>query len=498
VRSASSASDGPIDSATRQLTLLERRAGDLRTEKCLAIGLQVMCAISLLPLLYTSLYTHPAGADDYKYSQWEGFQQTWLGHYSKGGGRYFGALMVMLSPVHWHSVLGYRIACITLLVLFGWSFYRLISTAICTYTSAPKYMAGAIGAAGVVLMVNNMDALSESFFWYSGAMTHMLPAILFTWLLMLFIRLKPEPGKLQQIAGIALCIAIMGGGELTMMLCLLTCLGYWLYYRRNEVSSRRRYFGILLLICVVLAVLALLSPGAHQKQGRLHRELFMVLPNWLYFTQKFALKWMLDPFLLAFSAAVVIVTQRYTLRKPFLSLFGAFLLPTGIMYLLAFPGHLTLGALFFPRIMNIIYIFFALAWIVFVLHLSYAIRMAIREEGMGPKLFQQALLIASFVVLLVSFNTHDLRNYNLFITYKGLAKKIPQRYSAELNSRYRMIQNGSDTVRVPQLTTKENNVLYFLDIGKDASHDQNRHYARYWGKKAIAVVKDSSGIAKPY
>jgi hypothetical protein len=153
-----------------------------------------------------------------------------------------------------------------------------------------------------------------------------------------------------------------------------------------------------------------------------------------------------------------------------------------------------MGTLFYPRIMNVIYVFFLLSWLVFVVHLSYAIRQLMLTNVTHSSQMRQLLLVAAFIIASISFNTHDLRTYNLFTIYKGLAKGIPQRYSNELEHRYALLRQGGDTVVVPRLTTKQNNVLYFLDIGASPVNKQNQHYAQYWGKKAVLLTPDTATI----
>jgi hypothetical protein len=246
----------------------------------------------------------------------------------------------------------------------------------------------------------------------------------------------------------------------------------------------------LLITCIIGAIIFGGAPGNYQRLTEQHRPFHMVLPNWLYFTQKFAYEWICNPFLLAFSVLLIIVTQHNPLRKPLTNLFCAFLLPIAILYLLFLPVNLLLGTVYYPRVTNVIYVFFILGWIFFLLHLSFAIRQLLAQNNMAA-IVRHALLIASSMLILISLNNHDLRNNNLFATYKGLVRGLPQRYSAELNDRYRLLQHSQDTIIVPQIVNKYDNIVYFLDITPDPAHEQNVAYAHYWGRKAVARAQNS-------
>jgi hypothetical protein len=454
-----------------------------------AIVVQLLCCALIAPLVYAGFFTHPAGADDYRFAQWEGFFSGMLHLYRTAGGRYFSAAMAMLNPLHWHSIPGDRYACLAMLLGFIISFYLLMRRALLQYTSEPRLVAGAVAAASLVLMLNNMDDPDENFFWYTGAVTYTLPAILLAWLLQLLMRLKTQPGRWQWIGGCTLSVAICGGNELTALLLLALCFGAWLWQRRQGNVALARFFGVLLLLCMVCTALSVAAPGNYLRLGTQTRELFMVPLNWAYFTQRFLFRWISDPFLLLFSGGVMAVAWRYPLRRPVMSLLPAFLLPLILVYLLFLPGNLSLGTLYYPRIVSTIYFLFVLGWLVFLLHLAAAMRRWTPGKHVGKAQWAQLLVIALIVAVLAGLSRKEQPTYILPMTYCGLAKRVPQRYSAELEARYRMIRAGGDTVLVPPLTTKNDNPVYFLDITTDSAWPQNQFYARWWGKKAIALTK---------
>lgn len=461
----------------------------------LSIFFQLLCLAALLPVIYVCRYIHPSGADDYPDATWNSFAETFLYYYNTNGGRYFSLAALLLNPLHWRSMIGYQLACLALLLLFLWCFYSLIHEAIERYTTAAPHISRLIAAMSVVLMLMNMKGLAQNFFWYTGAVVYTLSAVLMSqFLRMLMASQDCMPGAKQQACLYVLCIAIMGTNELMMLLCLVLCIASWIINRTQARHQKAKLYGWLCIVCIVCAIIYVTAPGNYHRLDEQQRSLGMSLPNWLYFTQKFAFTWIKNPFLIGFSIFVIIITQQYALRKPVVSLLGSFLLVLAVLYFFFLPVNVMLGNLYYARVRNLIYVFFILAWIGFLLHLSYAIRQLLLNHSSDRAVLKQLLLVCGLVILLFSINTNDLRLSNLFVTCKGLAKGIPQRYSAELDARYGLLRSSGDSVTVARLTTKDDNIVYFLDISADPKNYQNIGYARYWGKKSIAVAHDSIAI----
>lgn len=459
-----------------------------------ALLIQLLCVVAVAPMLYLCRYVHPSGIDDYLNSDWKSFGTYFRHLYSTSGGRFFSFALIMLNPLHWHSMVGYRLACGAIFIAFILSLYLLIRTALCVYTSAPRFAAGAVAALSVVLMLTNMDGLAENFFWYTGAVVHTVAAILMAWLLHSLMSLPERVSVARRIYLCMLCVAIMGSSELLMFLCLAVCLTGWLYSRANGLTLQKDIYRLLLLVCVLSGIVYIIAPGNYMRLDNQHRSLTMVLPNWVYFTQKFIYTWLFDPILLMYSVALIIVTQQHPLRRAYLSLWTAFLLPIGLVYLMSFPVNLFLGTVYYPRVMNGIYVFFVLSWTVFLLHLSLALKVLLSNVPSSTLFEQRAMLIAGFITVLISLNTHDLRRNNLFLAYKGLARRIPQQYDEELKARYRLLNQGGDTITLAPLKTKYGNAVYFLDIFPEPQHEQNVAYAHYWGKKSVGRAKDTTAI----
>jgi hypothetical protein len=446
--------------------------------------------VLILPILYIGIFNHPCIADDYQNARWTSFfgiQKTLYLHWS---GRYFNNLALILCPLHWRSIAAYRIAVIAIIIVFALVYMLLIRQGILKYTDAPPSIALAIGAASMALLLNNFPSISEGFYWFSGEVTYVLPAIFAFLLLSILIyvdHLNSIKGYLLAIAGLSAAAAI-GGNETMLVLCDLIVAGAWLFYKRQGRVVHSRFYFRLLIICAICSAIAILAPGNFHRQSVNPRNIAMVPPTWLYFSQKAFFQWITDPFLLLFSTLVLILLGRLPLHKPRLNLVVAFLFPFATILLLALPAHYALGTTPPPRVMNVVYTFFLMGWLVFLLHLSTYFRTFLANRPLRAPYIRQAIAIAITLTLLIAVNTRDLRNSNIFSVSKSIAKGIPAAFNQELNTRYQQILSSPhDTVGLVPIVHQQGNPLYLADIISNKGSVGNHHYANYWGKKLVYI-----------
>ncbi|MBS1615556.1 MAG: hypothetical protein JST06_05500 [Bacteroidetes bacterium] len=453
------------------------------------IIVHLLCFVLMMPLVYAGFYAHPSGADDFSYATWSHFQSGFTRLYLGFGGRYFSTLLVLLGPLHWHSILGNRLACLLILIGFLGTYYSFIKSLLIRFTTIGNAWAGSLAAITVLVILNHMSSPDESFFWYTAAVTYTVPAILFAWLMMLLMRLETSPKSGLRLTAYLLALAICGGNEMISLLLLCLLWALWLGYKKQGFDSFARFYRNLFLLSIMGLTIFLISPGNYVRIGTQRHEWFMVFPNWIYFTQRELFRWISDPVLIFFSAAVLLFFSSHPLRRPHLSLWAAFLLPFGVTYLFVLPCQIMVGSQFYPRVANTVFIFFLMAWLIFLLHLATAIH-EVSKDGFAKGKRSFVLVAAAIFLATISGLSRIPRpEYGVVMTIRSLAMRVPQRYDAELKARYQMIRAGGDTVLLPPLTTKDENPLYFLDITTDPSNPQNKYYAQWWGKKAIALSR---------
>ncbi len=444
--------------------------------------------LALLPMLYIGIYNHPCPADDFQNAGWRSFSGIQGELYRKWSGRYSGNLAASLCPLHWHSMKGYRLAVIGMIAAFALAYGATGAYGLRQYVRVPPRIAIAITAMAAALLFNNFPSLGEGFYWFSGEVTYVLPATAALCLMLLLLRVDGQeaPGGGALAGAGLLAAAAIGGNEIMVALCDLTVFGGWIYYRSRSCKAQSRFYGWLLIICGIFSAIALLAPGNFARQAVNPRSLVMVLPNWIYFSQKAFFQWITDPFLLLFSALSVLMLLSVPLRMRRVNLLTAFLLPLAIILLIGLPAHYALGKEPPPRVMNMLYTFFLLGWLLFLAQLTGVLRAGFAAADGGLK--RQVAGVIGIVALLISANTHDLRQANVFIVSKSLTKGIPQAYDAEMRARYaRIAAARGDTVGVPPVHYQAGNVLYVGDIIALKRATTNRHYAAYFGKGVVFI-----------
>lgn len=472
--------------------LSPRWSGRFRAPGWLPWLLTAGSVLALLPFFFIACFNHPAIVDDFENVRWTSFPARQWELYRHWSGRYFNNAAVSLNPLHWHSITGYRWAVIIIMTLFALAFAALVAFVLRRLSDAPRRTALAVAAASTVLLFNNFPSLPQGFFWLTGAATYALPAIAAFALLglLLFLHGRERLRWSAWTAAALLAVIAIGGNEILLVLCDALVFAAWRHWKRQRQRQKTRFYFSLLILCGICSAIALLAPGNLERQAVNPRPLAMVPVNWLVYSTHACYAWIADPFLLLFSMCAGWLLAPFSFRVHRLSLLQAFLLPLLLVFLLTLPAVYGLGVAPTPRVMNLIYTFFLLAWLVFLLRL---IRF-LKELPLNPEqrnVARQAGIILLLLLALISVNTQDLRRSNCFAVTKSLIRRIPQSYDREMRARYAYIAAAKkDTVYLAPLRTKEGNPLFLVDV-TDWPSNSNRFFAEYWGKKM--VFADTTG-----
>lgn len=472
-------------------------SGRLSVPRWLRWLIVIGALFALEPVFYIGVYNHPCPADDYQNAYWQSFFGAQKDLYLHWSGRYFNNLAVSLCPLHWRSFFAFRATVILIMLAFALAFLWAVMRGLRVFAGISYSSRWAIGAATTALLFNNFPSLSEGFFWYSGEVTYVLPAVAALCLLGVLMRVNEDaaPGAGTLLIAAILAAISIGGNEILLMLCDVVVLFGWLYYKRKGKVAQRRFYVRLAIVCISCTALSLFAPGNLIRQHVNPRNVAMVPPTWLYFSQKAFFQWITNPYFLLCSALVLLLLNGQTLIRPRLHLFAAFLLPFITVLVLSFPAHYALGTPPPPRVMNMVYTFFLLSWLVFLLHLHLYFRERIGADGVNHALLRQLVIIAVMLLLLGSINTHDLRQANLFAVPKSLVRGIPQGFNRELTDRYQQIAATGDTARVAPLRFRDGNPLYIMDIVPRPTVTGGQ-YGRYWGAKMV-VIDTASRAGRP-
>ncbi len=471
--------------------------GLLRPSRALPAWIIGFCSLLLLLLCSLFRYIHPAILDDYENIAWVDFSQRQWELYHDWSGRYVTNALVSLSPLHWHSLAGYRWVMIGVFFLFTLSFLALLLVMLRRFNKAPGSIRLALACAALILFFNNMPSLNEGFFWYSSVMTYMMPvaACLALFCLLFYAAYREAPSRLAQIAAILMVALAIGGNE-TLFICFpIVLVLWWRSFRRADVGHRQFYFWLLLATALFLLV-ALLAPGNFARQSLNPKPSIGVLISWMKLSLRTGWNWLSNPFLMIFSAVAVWFLSGYECLLFRIRLWQAFLLPFLFLSLLLLPASIGLGEMPPPRVFNEVYAFFLLGWVFFLLRLIQYLRSLQISSNCSAAICQMGQIVF-LLLLLMSVYTHDLRQSNFFKITKSYLRHHPQQFDLawqERNARLAVVT--ADTLYLQPIAAQTDNPIFFTDITFWPSNS-NRFFAQFWGHKMVFADTTRQKINAP-
>jgi hypothetical protein len=451
----------------------------------------LLLAAVLIPLIVLSLYNHPSAADDYGYIDTV-FRFGWLEamHYYYTGwtGRYFGILLNHTNPLLFHSVLGFKILPILLLLGLVGSLYLLIRQL------TPTLSRGAhLGFAGVVffLYILQLSSLAEAFYWMAAFVTYTLPSILtFIWVVVVLRWYRLE--TLRILTGIFagfLVFAIIGSSETNLLTILLLIAAMWGY----RLLFHREIDGLmigLMLVAIFSSYLYFTAPGLSVRLGGnpLGGNIPLSVLNAFRKLAQLVAGWLIRSPLLLFTAAWMLVLARCTpqARTYFTVPFWyVFLLYIGILSAQLFTSYYGIGIDPTAREINCVYLFFLVGWFYTTGVLLHTLSGRVPLPGISAS-GQGVLLIVLVAGTVFAFY----KNPNIRMIYSDWLSGKAAAYNTELYRRYDLIKNTRQSVvYLPALENKPQS-LFVDDIKEDKNHWWNKLMAGYFQKEAIYLISD--------
>ncbi len=454
------------------------------------IGLMV---IVLAPLMGLAFYNHPSPADDYCYIDTV-FKYGWFEamnfYYSGWTGRYFGIFLNHSNPLLVHSVVGFRILSLLLILSMVGALYVLFRHLTPTLSRLAH-----IGFAGVVffLYILNMASIVEAFYWMAAFVTYTVPNILtLIWIVLVLRWYRKDTqstGTYIAIFAGFLVFAIIGSSETNLLVILLLIASWWIY---NIVFHKRidKFMITMLVVAIVSSYLFFSSPGNQARMGGnpLGGNLgFSLISSF----EKFgilAYGWIFKSPLIFFTVFWMFILSKISegARKYFsIPVWFAFLVFLGVVTSQLFPSYYGVGIEPTPRVINCVYFFFLIGWFYFSGVVFHQFRLS------KTTIFQLSdfRFIAIYVILILMVGLSFLRSSNARVIYMDLLKGRAAAFSKENDERYALLKNSSESVLyIPALRVRPQ-TLFVEDIKTDKDHWWNKCMAGYFGKEAIYVIE---------
>jgi hypothetical protein len=467
-----------------------------RTYRTIGNGINIaLLASVLVPLVALSFYNHPSAADDYGYIDTVfkfGWREAMHYYYTGWTGRYFGILLNHSNPLLFHSIAGFKVLPILLLLGLVGSLYLLVRQLTPTLSARAH-----LGFAGVLffLYILRLASIAEAFYWMASFVTYTLPSTLtFGWVVVVLRWYRLETPRMRLLTGIFagfLIFAVIGSSETNLLTILLLLAGYWGY----RLLFHRQVDGLMLGLLVAAGIGSFLyfsAPGLSVRLGGnpLGGNIPLSILNAFRKLAQLSLGWLSSTPLLLFTAVWFIVLSRITpqARRYFaVPLWYVAILYIGVVSAQLFTSYYGIGIDPTAREINCVYLFFLVGWFyttgVFFETLSQ--RFALPAPS-RPVL----LVIAASLGIWTAVAFY--RNSNVRMIYTDWLGGKAAAYNAELYQRYALIENSTGpVVYLPAIQSRPQS-LFVDDIKDNKDHWWNKLMAGYYGKEAIYLIEDKT------
>ena len=220
----------------------------------------LFCIAALSPFIYLSFFTFPT-PEEIQISA--NAAQSGLKYlnltYNGKDGRVFTSFLYIISPLSWHSILGYRLMLLALMISLWGSFHFFLNTVFTQTIHKNKILLWSLLL--IVLFTCLMPSVASGYYWLFAGITYIVPLILL--LILLSILVRNGDNKLPVYKVFIICIfIIMICGSHEMYIPLITFILFLLMIFSFFCHSRNKwYFLGFFILSIAIAYLVIKAPG---------------------------------------------------------------------------------------------------------------------------------------------------------------------------------------------------------------------------------------------
>ena len=465
------------------------------TRRSLELLVLTILLILLARHVWVAAYIHPY-ADDLTYAvtgRNSDLLQRLDVEFRYWNGRYFSNILVLRGPLNLGMERGlplYRLVPVVLLALcISAAFVALRAAFPNTLTRMPALL---VALSFTLLNVHLMPHAGEGLYWYTGAVTYLLPNLFMLLNVAVLLYWRSSRSTLKRVllgsTSAILIAAIVGSNEVAMVHALLLQ-GAALILARNS-GMRNLLIGLLVwgLLCSSLVYIA---PGNAVREAHFINtgQPLRTVGYSAVQTVRFTGLWLLSPVFLF--ASILVLQWGRGLRQD--DAFRNFLQHTSRWLVLALPVLAVFFAMALPywgtgmlgqhRTVNAaLFLFLPFVWFALLVWDAQVLQRSGRRLVVQNRIVHRtALVIAAFALLFLRQDgavTADL--------WSGTLKD----YDAQCTSRYAQVQeairSGADTLELDRLHNAPRS-LQVLDITADPDHFMNRGLVLYFGGGQLMI-----------
>jgi uncharacterized protein DUF6056 len=469
---------------------------NLPVSRQIAFNLTLVAILS--PFLVACLFVHPM-ADDFIYASnaRAGFWTAWVREYAGWNGRYASNAFVLIAPLAFGWLEGYRVAAAVMIV----------STALAVYLFVRALSGGGLTRQQAVgccltfsmLYLSQAPSIGEDIFWYTSAVVYHAPLVIALLHLTLVVRYVSRDhhtvgDRLSLALAFLLLAALIGFNEVVMAM-MLALYGALVTWSLLDGQHSRLLFGELLAFAGLCALLVMVSPGNVTRQSMFpaHYQFLRSIGMSALQTLRFVSDWASSGSLLL--ATVVFAPMAAKLwdgraQNPQRVRQGFWLSVAGLLLVVpvsVFPAYWETGILGQHRTVNTAYFAFLILWFIGVsLWMASGSERASALRSFGHQ-WRLPLALLLLVALALTRNSYAL----------GL-DFVEGRFAAfhrEMEARERTLRQCRDAARtsceIEAIRTKPAS-FFVLDISPDPHDWVNVAYARYFGLAEVRLSPTTS------
>ena len=443
-----------------------------------------LLAVSLLPYFYLSFFCHPI-ADDLIYA-YKGnvipLTERLLQEYTNWSGRYASILFVLNNPFN-NSLLLYQIIPVILILLIVTGCYNLFNSLFLGH-NIKRIQIIIISLLISLTFIGQLPIISEGIYWYTGAMTYILPVfptLVYFNLIYKYLNQKWYINKYVHCFGILVVqFFIMGFNEVHMLLMIL----FQFVLAIIETNKNNKGIGLYLLLGgLIFSSIMVFSPGNLGRSSQFYNNHDIITSGLSSFFQtiRFSTNWISSAPVLLLSilyipfhfklAKTAPLFQNSFYLKPHISL----LLLLSTIYIASFAPYWSTGILGQHRTMNTAWFFFLILWFVNLSVWCNYFKSSLANFTI-PANFQNILFGLIWLTLTFTNNGYGAAED----IFKGKAKRFDQLMSERYVTMEKARNSPGQNIYLSTIDDRPN-TLFVLDISNNPNHWINTAYPMFFG-----------------
>jgi hypothetical protein len=451
---------------------------DITFDKLLILAL----VLTVAPLFIASIYNQPS-ADDFTFATLMkdegGFWNTQKYWYITWGGRYFATAMGCLSPMVFHSIIGYKLQSDLLVAILVFAVYWVISL---VFKDTNRLTRWSITSVIILLYFLYFPDIAQGLFWMEGAIVYQLPIVLTVVLLGCLTRFLQLGEKVFFIYCVLLVFALIGSNEVTMLYSdfLVSLLFIGTYVRNRKIN----YYLLALTVFAILFSLFVIAAPGNEHRGTYfpgqHQFLFSVQNAYAYGANSRS-DWTWNNiyiFLVIFSW-FLIKTSSGKISKPVIHPFFILLICIFIPFIGYFVGFWSMGTYPPSRTVNLIYFYFLLSSIYFLYSLAWYLTQGLKFNGA-----RIPAGVYSVLVILMAYSVLG-KSTTLGTVYDDISSGRAANFNKQIEQRLATVQSFKGHLCKVKPITDVPKTFNLTDISSDTTQWTNQLFAQYYGKMCV-------------